>query len=204
MKKILSIFASILVAGCVFGASTDTAKFYNADQVMNAVFEYANGDSSIAMMDFVHRKVENGKFWRATQIGDLTNGTSSYFYFVVPSTGSIDMMFEVSSEGNAYFYLWEDAVAGSSGTQQVPVNVNRESTEVNYFAVHPAALNVSTGTTRICANFIAGGSGPFKSGGTERSSFEWRLYPGKNYCAAVWNISGSNSETQLTMLWYTE
>jgi len=117
-----------------------------------------NGSGSLTVILAAHHEIHEGDYYYVKNFVTLATGNSVEFLFIIPDDTTPHVQWQLASEAEAEFYLYEDVEVSDNGTPVAVFNANRNS-------ANTAAMQVFSGPT------LAGGTlGDDGQGGTTISA----------------------------------
>ena len=95
------------------------------------------------IVDYEHHEIHSGSHFELCEVVDLAINNVFDLQFTTPNTTKwTHFIFQISSESETEYYIYENVVINTAGTTETPLNNNRNSinTSVNTLASH---LNTS-------------------------------------------------------------
>lgn len=151
-----------------------------------------------------HHEVHQGEMFVAFFVsGSVSNNNSIDLLFSTTGTAKdVHFVWQVTSGGDSQSYFYENAT-GSGGTNFVPVNVNRTSSNLAGSVVRTGPTVGHVGTLKS-QTYIPGGKGGQTSGGLARTNTEWILAPSRVYLIRATNVAGTAQTVGIDVQFYEE
>ncbi len=229
MKRILAfcllwLIVAIPAATLVVWLSTPSVALpLTAQPVMTPKVDNITGAAQV--IDWEHSKLHQGDSYVATYSVTTANldnqRTVIAFTTPVVNLGRVHVTFNYSSSDPADAILYEvpTITDATQGTEAVPLNAFRESTNTSgmqsleaapaangsystYNEAEVAAANIAATGTVIWQFQLGTGSGPFAQGGTSRGDAEVILASGTLYWIMLRNQGASANSHALNLRWY--
>lgn len=156
----------------------------------------------LVMVDQVHTEIHEGTMFSVCNVTDLTSSGNMTFLLITPNStnGLIHIVFDVETESEAEYQLWENSTISNNGTAVTPINRNRSIATTAATKVFYTPTITSLGAT-LCTKHWGSGKGV---GGGDRSIEEWVLKANTNYIIRVTNFTVNANHATLEMVWYQQ
>lgn len=163
--------------------------------------ETDNVSEALTVIDVSHKEVHEGNMFSVCNVTDLASGANVSMLFVTPNlTKSPHIVFDVETEAEAEFKIYESSNASVNGTALTPVNHNRVSANIAATKVFLDPTITNYGTL-LCIRHWGSGHGV---GGGDRSTNEWILKPNTNYVIVITNFTTQANHATVIAEWYLE
>jgi hypothetical protein len=159
----------------------------------------------ITVIDTVHRRGHAGGLYSTSKLFPAV-ADSSTAEILLKLNSNLDwhIGFQVYVEGAATFEIFESPTITLDGAAVSLTNKNRSSSNVADGTAFSGPTISATGTS-LETDYIPGGQGPHRSGGSGGSGprqQEWIFKKGLNYLLRVTNTSGSASDISIAAGFY--
>lgn len=154
----------------------------------------------IGITDTNHSQVHAGHAYHHSQRLNISNGASLVHTLDIPVGVYVHFQnFEVVL-GQQYTVTMTEGDTPTTGTEDVPVQRNRNKTMASDVVLHNAPV---TANTQVLVDVEVPGN-QTKTIGIKSTGIEWVLAPGKSYTFTVTNQAGSAAVGYLAIDWYEE
>lgn len=149
-----------------------------------------------------HHEIHIGESFSLYDVNDIAGSGNRTLTIYTPnaSMGYVHLVFDVESEAEADFELYEGSVLSNNGTALTPYNRNRTSSNTALTVIEHTPTITSLGTLLAQRHW---GSGRGVGGG-DRGTDEWILQANTRYLIRVTNSVASANHYSLKMVWYLE
>ena len=164
---------------------------------------YDDLTGAMLSIDTAHHEVHEGHSFVASTYNSAVVNSASLILLITTTSKPPHMVFRCAAGGDATVTFYEGVTTITDGTVVAVVNLSRMSTEVSSVTAHHTPNTSGLGTT-LDTQFLAGGTGPSQSSGSEvRRNTEWILRTNTKYQITVTNISGNNQPVSINIEFYT-
>jgi len=162
-------------------------------RVSDTVVKNARIDSStetIMMVEYAHHEIHDGTSYTTNHTADISNGFNMDILLVTPDTTTYGhMTYEIESELEMDFSLYEDTTTSNNGTTLNIYNRNRNSASTATLTASHTPTVTSVGTK--IRTWHTGSKKDF--GGGDRATHEIILKRNTKYLFRLTNSSGANN-----------
>jgi len=170
----------------------------------------AGVDSGAALATILeaHRKIHNGDYYYIKNFATVGTGDSLDFLFIIASNTVPHVQWQLASESEANFYLYEGVEVSSNGTPETVFNCNRNSSNT-------ATLQVYSGPTLAGGSLGDGGQGGIlisasvvgsskETTANRITTYELIGKAGTTYWVRLSNVSSQAAWVDYDFNWYEE
>ena len=177
------------------------AHFIEYDHHHLYVFDGTWRDIEQVTNDSAHQHIHNGEMWMISAIAEgVSNNADMDMLYTTPAQ-EMHTTFQLSAEGDAQIFIFEDATTSGGGTAATVKNSNRTIGDAGAPTVLVGPTITGDGT-QLLTQAIAGGRGGNAPGGNAERNSEIVLKASTNYLFRVTNTSGSASDLSIVLLSY--
>ncbi len=167
-----------------------------------------DGGGALAAILEAHRKIHEGDYYYIKSFTAIGAGESLDFLFIVADNVVPHVQWQLASESEANFYLYEDVEVSDNGTPETVFNCNRNSSNTATMQVYSRPTlaggslgDGSQGGTLISASVV----GSNKDTTANRiTTYELIGKAGTAYWVRLTNVSSSTSWIDYDFNWYEE
>ena len=150
-------------------------------------------------IEYEHHAIHAGDFYSMASFQDVGSGSSYNFYMKTPATAKyIHVYFDIGLEGEGHLCIFEDSTATVWGETLIPVNHNRNSSNISGATL---TVNTSCNVLGACLYSLKGGSTK-KIGGESRGFGEFVLKPNIGYLFSITEDSAAEKWMSMNLHWY--
>lgn len=179
-------------------ANTPNVVVYGDDALGGIqAFRVDNLTQSFVTLPYEHFELHEGHVYSFCGVSNMT-GSGNYTLLLITPAQPIHIQFEVDTEAEASFNLYEAVTTSNNGTPQTAINRARTSnnTAQSLVFVTPTITNLGT---MLCQRHWGSGKGV---GGGASISEEWMFKPNTVYVVRITNETVSSQWASIDMLWY--
>lgn len=161
-----------------------------------------NLTSALIAMDHSHHEIHEGDSFSVYDVNDITGSGNRTLTIYTPdaSMGYVHLIFDVETEVEANFELYEGSILSNNGTSITAYNRNRTSGNTAFTIVEYTPTIVSLGTL-LAERHWGSGRGV---GGSDRGTDEWILKSNTRYLIRVTNSVVTANHYSMKLVWYLE
>lgn len=154
----------------------------------------------VGVTDTNHSQVHAGNAFHHSQQISLGNGGVLTHTMDVPAGVYVHFQSFSAILSQEYSLVVTEGDTPTTGTEDTPVNRNRNKNIPSEIVLHDAA--VTANTTELVSLRMPGNNS--KSIGVKDAGIEWVLLPGKSYTFVLTNLSSLTATGHLALDWYEE
>ncbi|WP_298752981.1 hypothetical protein [uncultured Arcobacter sp.] len=196
-----------LTADPVIAEGTNTIGYVGIKDEGGIPVSVDDSTESLQVIDYPHHEIHSGSHYFIQSYTDLSINNVFDIQFTTPNTTKwIHMLYDINSESETAWFIYEGATATVPGTSVTPLNNNRNS--INTSAVTAATqqntslTNANSDTDVSGATLLASGilGAGRQVGGTAGRDDEIVLKQNTTYCFRI--VATAAGYTNFHVLWY--
>ena len=167
-----------------------------------------NGSGALTTILAAHHETHKGNYYYIKNFTTVGAGSSIDFLFVISDNAVPHVQWQLASESEANFYLYEDVEVSSNGTPMTVFNANRNSSNTASMKAYsnPTLAGGSLGDggqggTLISASVVGSGK---DTTANRITTYELIGKAGTTYWVRLMNVSSQESWIDYDFNWYEE
>lgn len=208
MKKAIALIVVVLVMVFALLGCTEPEPGYFVITDKNGNDATVNSGGALNTMLEAHHEIHEGNYYYIKDFTELGAGDSLDFLFVIASDAVPHVQWQLASESEAEFYLYEDVDVSDNGTPATVFNANRNSSNTATMLVYssPTLAGGSLGDgeqggTLISASVVDSGK---ETTANRITTYELIGKAGTKYWVRLINVSSQTSWIDYDFNWYEE